>query len=353
VRAAPETLDLAADEAAHPAGEVAHLSAGTRLGLRGLDYAIPSGALRWPYFLGGLTAFFLLLLIVTGIYLAQFYNPTASGAHDSVLYIITRAPFGDWVRSLHYWATGGVVLTVTAHLLLVFVRRGYRRPRELTWWAGVAMAAVLFLFIVTGTALRSDQEGVEALAHFVAGGRVSGWLGQFFTPDFTLSVPLLPRIFSLHVSLLPLALVALTLAHFWLIRHLGIHARGERMTTFRRHALRLTGVGLLGWAAVGVLAAVVPAGLGYPGVAGVEITKPMWPVLWVYGLENLLGVRGMVVGPLALLAFLILVPLFDRRDDSDPRGAGWVDGTGAALLLALIVLWLYGTLGAAREHIGM
>ena len=322
-----------------------------RLGLRALDYEVPAEARRWTYMLGGLTAFFLVVLMITGVYLGQFYNPSPVGAHDSVLYIITRAPFGDWARSLHYWAAGGATLTVVAHLVWVFRRRAYRRPREVTWWAGVGLACLVFLLIVTGTALRYDQEGYEALAHFIAGGNLTGWFGRFFTEAFTLSTPLLARVFSLHTSLLPLMLLGLMALHFWLIRHLGIRSSGEGASLFRRHLLRLSGLGLLAFAAIGLLAVLVPEGLGYPAVPGAEVTKPFWPVLWVYGLENLLGVWGMVLGPLVLFLFLAAVPLLDRNASDVPGRRRRVSWVGLLLALVVLALWLYGALGEAQQHI--
>lgn len=324
-----------------------------RLALDALDYEIPAEANRLRYMLGGLTAFFLLVLVATGLYLAQFYNPDPLAAHDSVIYIITRAPLGDWIRSLHYWSAGAVVVTVVAHLVHVFWRRSYRPPREVTWWAGVAMAGLLFLLLVTGTALRYDQEGFEALAHFTAGGERTALLGAFFTEGFTRSTTLLSRIFSLHTSLLPLALVGLLGMHVWVIRHLGIHGDYTETATFRTHALRLVGVGLLAFAAVGTLAAVWPEGLGYPPVEGVEVTKPMWPVLWIYGLENLLGMWGMVLGPAVLFGFLAAVPLLDRGPGDRPGEHGWVGRVGALLGLAMLALWLYGIFGGSQQHLGM
>lgn len=334
-----------AGEDRRPTGAIA-----SRLGLDGLDYEIPAEAQRLPYMLGGLSAFLVVILVLSGLYLGQFYNPTPAGAHDSVLYIITRAPFGDWVRSLHYWAAGGLVVTVSAHLVWVFWRRSYRRPREVTWWAGVGMAGLVFLLIVTGAALRYDQEGYEALAHFVAGGRMTGALGSFFTEEFTLSTTLLSRIYGMHVSLLPLALVGLIALHFWLVRRLGIHSRDERRTVFRRHVRRLTGLGLLAFSVLGVLALAAPEGLGYPAVPGHEITKPFWPVLWVYGLENLLGAWGMILGPTFILLFLAAVPLLDRRDEHDPARS-WVGYAGLVLAVVVLGLWLYGALAEARPHI--
>lgn len=323
----------------------------SRLALDALDYSIPRPANRWPYMLGGLTASLIVILILTGLYLAQFYNPNPLAAHDSVLYISTRAPLGDWVRSLHYWAAGAVTITVIAHLGYVFWRRSYMRPREVTWWAGVGMAAAIFLLIVTGTALRYDQEGFEALLHFVAGGQLTGAFGRFFTDAFTPSTPLLARIYGLHAILLPLALLALMGLHFWLIRHLGIHADTGQTSVFRMHLTRLVGLSLLAFAVLGIVAVLAPEGLGYPAVAGVEITKPYWPVLWVYGLENLLGAWGMVVGPLALMVFLAAVPLLDRSQDDSPGRHGWVGWLALALGLVTLALWLYGVFGEAREHL--
>jgi ubiquinol-cytochrome c reductase cytochrome b subunit len=336
--------------APEPADESA---TGRRLALEALEYAIPREANRWTYMLGGLTAFLIVVLLLTGVYLAQFYNPTPAGAHDSVLYIIARAPFGDWIRSLHYWAAGAVTLTISAHLAYVFWRRSYKRPRELTWWAGVAMAGLVFLLIVTGTVLRYDQEGFEALAHFVSGGGLVGALGTFFTEGFTRSTSLLARIFSLHTNLLPLLLLALMGLHFWLIRHLGIHADYSETSTFRTHATRLTGVCLLVFAFLGLLSLLAPENLGYRPVAGVEVTKPLWPVLWVYGLENLLGVWGMVVGPVAVLAFLVAVPLLDRGADDRPGLRSWIGWLGALLGVIGLALWLFGAFGPGQQHLGM
>jgi len=324
-----------------------------RLALGALEYPIPEIALRPPYLLGGLTAALLVVLVLTGLYLGQFYDPDPLSAHDSMLYILTRAPLGDWVRSLHYWAAGGVTVTVTLHLAWVFWRRSYRPPREGTWWAGVGLAALLFLLLVTGTVLRWDQEGFEALAHFVAGGEMTGAPGRFFTEGFTPSTSLLSRVFSLHTSLLPILLGGLLALHFWLIRHLGIHDPGPARATFREHARRLAGVALLTFAAVGVLALAFPEGLGYPPVPGVEVTKPFWPLLWVYGLENLLGMQGMVVGPTVLLGFLLAVPLLDRRPDDRPGRHGAVGWLGAALGLVVLALWIYGAVGPKQQHLGM
>jgi ubiquinol-cytochrome c reductase cytochrome b subunit len=324
-----------------------------RLALRALEYGIPAVANRWPYWLGGLTFVSALIAIVTGLVLAQFYQPSPLGAHDSVVYIVTRVPFGDFLRNLHVWSATAMTVTLVAHLCVVFVRRSYVRPREVTWWAGVGMAGVVFFLIVTGTVLRYDQEGFEALAHLLAGAQMAGILGLPFQEDLTASTPVLARVFQWHTSLFPILLLGLAGLHFWLIRHHGIHSEDPKTAVFRTHLRRLTGAGLLLFTALGLLAVLFPEDLGYPPVAGVEVTKPFWALLWVYGLENLLGLTAMVLGPSLIVSFLIAVPLLDRGRNPSNRIRRAVSAVGLVLLIGALGLGLYAALAPAQQHLGM
>lgn len=320
-----------------------------RLALDTLEYKIPPAANRLPYMLGGLTFFGIIVLVVTGIVLDQFYNPSPVGAHDSIIYVMTRVPLGQWTRSLHYWSATFVMLSIVGHLSYVFWRRSYQRPREVTWWAGVGLALVLFGLLFTGSVLRVDQEGSEALAHAVAGGELVGAVGSFMTPDFTRSVPLLSRMHNLHVSTLPLVLFALVGLHFWLIRHQGIHDPAPKTVPFSQHLRRLTGFGLVVFALIGLVGVLAPPGLGYPGIEGTEVTKPFWPFLWIYTLENSVGLWGAIIGPLVLFGILAVVPFLDRTHEARrPRLL-------TALGLILLVFWLggiiYGYFAPTQQHI--
>lgn len=324
-----------------------------RLALHALEYGIPPVANRLPYMLGGLTFFSFVVLVVTGLVLAQFYDPSPSGAHGSVVYVMTRVPLGDFLRSLHSWAASAMAVTLVAHLTYVFYRRSYLRPREGTWWAGALMAAVLFLLVVTGTILRYDQEGFEALEHFRAGADLAGVLGAPFREDFTLSTPYLARIFGLHTSLLPIVLAALAGLHFWLIRHLGIQSDEPRTETFRRHLRRLVAAALFLLAGLALLAVIFPEELGYAPVPGAEVTKPFWPLLWVYGLENLMGLSAMVLGPTLVFGFLLLVPLADRHEAAGGVARRILTALGLVLLIGAVVLGVYAAVAPAQQHLGM
>ncbi len=325
---------------------------GRRFGWEGLRYPVAPAANRLPYMLGGLTFFGIVLLITTGLILDQFYNPSASGAHDSIVYIVTRVPLGNWIRALHYWGASIVLIGATAHLLYVFLRRSYSPPREVQWWSGVTLLIILSGLAFTGTVLKTDQEGGEALAHALAGAKLVGPMGIVLAPDFARSTSLLARLHNMHVSLLPLLLLALLGLHFWLIRQLGIHSTEPKTDIFTAHLRKLTGYGLFVVAGISLLAVVFPPGIGYPAVDGVEITKPFWPFLWIYTAENTMGMVGMLVAPAIFFAFLIALPLIDRGGDEMPR-MRWVSALAGILLVVFLGMLIYGVFAPQMQHLGM
>jgi len=331
-----------------PPGGAGSLASGVRerFALHALEYPVPARANRLDFMLGALTLAALALLAVTGIVLTQFYNPTPLGAHESLRYVITRAPVVALLRDVHVWSAAASLVLVFAHLAAVFWRRGFRQPREGLWWSGVLLFGLAF----TGTVLRADQEAVEALAHAVAGARVAGPAGAPFQPDFTPSSPLVARMYGLHVAVLPLVLTGLLALHMWLIRHLGVSAGGEARAAFRTHLRPLGGFALLLVSAVGLLALTSPASLLAPGVDGFEVTKPFWPFLWIYAAENLFGLPGMLLAPAVLFGFLALVPVADRRAG---RLASVIRVAGVVLLVLLIAAIVYAAIARVQSHLNM
>ncbi|MBK6495536.1 MAG: cytochrome b N-terminal domain-containing protein [Gemmatimonadetes bacterium] len=115
-----------------------------RLGLDGLDYLVPVRAGQFDFMLGALTLVALVLLALTGVVLTQFFNPAVNGAHDSVRYILTGSAVVALLRDVHIWSASASLTLVFSHLVAVFWRGGFRRPREGMWWSGVLLLAVLF-----------------------------------------------------------------------------------------------------------------------------------------------------------------------------------------------------------------
>jgi ubiquinol-cytochrome c reductase cytochrome b subunit len=321
-----------------------------RLALGALNYPIPARANRLDFMLGALTLAALTLLALSGIVLTQYYNPTPLGAHDSVRYVIERVPLVTWLRDVHVWSASAALVLVFAHLAAVFWRRGFRQPREGLWWSGVLLLALLFGLAFTGTVLRADQEAVEALAHAQAGAGLAGPAGALFRDDFAAPAPTLTRLYGLHVSVLPLALVALLGLHLWLIRHLGVSAAGEARQAFRTHLRPLGGFALLLVAVAAALSLAWPASLLAPGVEGFEVTKPFWPFLWIYAAENLFGMAGMLLAPAVLFGFLALVPVADRADGIAAR---LTRAAGTLLFALLVVAIVYAAVAPGQSHLDM
>src|SRR5262245_19324575 len=56
------------------------------------------------YYLGGMTLFFFIVQVTTGIMLMLYYRPSADEAYESVQFLMTRVPFGWLIRSIHSWS---------------------------------------------------------------------------------------------------------------------------------------------------------------------------------------------------------------------------------------------------------
>lgn len=325
-----------------------------RLSLHSLAYPVPEYANTIPYILGGITLFGFIILFATGIVLTQYYHPHPSEAHDSVTYIITQAPFGDFIRSIHFWTANLVVITALLHLLRIYWTGAYKKPREANWLVGVGLLALTLGFVFTGTIIKWDQEASEALSHFRGIGELLGGVGVFFSPEFALSIPLLTRLYTTHITILPFVFVALIAAHLFLVKTLKISLKptenarvgdpyppDQKMGSFAAHIRRMIGFGLILFAVAAVLSYFFPAPLGLKAVPGEEVTKPPWMFLWLYPVENILGVAGILYGGIVFFILLALVPFIDRSPwlaPSKRRGMIIAGIVTIVILAALLVL---------------
>src|SRR3989304_224751 len=89
--------------------------------------------------LGGLSFILFLVLLVSGIFLLMYYRPPTGEAYKSVVEITNLVSMGWLVRGAHFWAGNLMVITVTLHLLKVFITGAYRPPRDFNWLSGVAL----------------------------------------------------------------------------------------------------------------------------------------------------------------------------------------------------------------------
>jgi len=178
------------------------------------------------YCLGGITLTCFIVQVATGFAMTFYYRPTVTEAFASVEYIMTEVNFGWLIRSVHRWSASMMVLNMILHVCRVYLTGGFKKPRELTWVTGVALASVTVSFGVTGYSLPWDQVGYWA-CKIVTGVPdaipvVGGLLVQVLRGGVSVGQSTLTRFYSAHTFVLPVVAVVLMLTHFVMIRKQGI-----------------------------------------------------------------------------------------------------------------------------------
>ncbi|HTF57564.1 MAG TPA: cytochrome b N-terminal domain-containing protein [Planctomycetota bacterium] len=309
-----------------------------RIGLRSLIGAIRERLSRplppnsGGAVLGSMAVFFILIQVFSGALLAIYYVPSWSEAHASVVLIAKDVTFGWLVRSVHVWSAHLLVATVLLHLVRVFARGSYGKPREVTWLTGAALLGLLMGSAFTGQMLPMDDEAVKGAEVGAAYAREAG-LANLVQGGPHVGPPMLTRMFAAHVILVPIGIVLLVAAHLALVGRHRLHgaedAQGSSLEFLRRLTFALFGSAAL----LAVLAIACPAGVGpSPGGSGAPV-KPMWMFLPVYQAAK------WVSGPATLLllmgppAFLVAVPFLPRR---------LAVAAGTLILAAALVFGIWG-----------
>lgn len=297
---------------------------------------VPVHRLSVVYYFGGMTLFFFIVQVMTGILLMLYYRPSAEEAFESVEFIMITVPFGWLIRSVHSWSANLMVYFAFVHLATVFFTRGYRKPREITWITGCLLLFVALAFGFSGYLLPWNQ-----LAFFAtrvgtdipsAVPIVGEWMLRFLRGGEQVTGGTLSRFYGWHVAILPMIITVLIGAHVLLVQiqgmsvppsEVGVAKRRRPMKFFPNFALR----DLFGWTlALGVLAAAAalfPWELGEkanPFAPAFADIRPEWYFMFMF--ETLKLVPGgeifhveyeaipiMFFGLAGLL--LVLVPFLD------------------------------------------
>src|SRR6266571_2927660 len=114
-----------------------------------LDEPIPGGA-RFAYVFGSGLLFIFLSQIITGVFLALYYVPTADHAHTTIAYITKEVIAGSFLRSLHSYGSSAMVIVLLMHLTQTFLYGSYKGRRELLWVSGSLLFAMVIGMAFTG-----------------------------------------------------------------------------------------------------------------------------------------------------------------------------------------------------------
>ncbi|WP_309093984.1 cytochrome bc complex cytochrome b subunit [Streptomyces sp.] len=225
-----------------PAGKGEKLAdwADGRLGL----YALAKANMRkvfpdhWSFMLGEVTLYSFVVLILTGVYLTLFFEPSMqevvyngsytelngvlmSRAFESTLDISFDVRGGLLIRQIHHWAALVFITGMLVHMMRVFFTGAFRKPRELNWvfgWTLLMLGIITGLTgyslpddLLSGTGLRFAHGAILSIP--IVGTYVAFFLfgGEFPGDD------IISRLFPVHVLLLPGIMLGLVAAHLILV----------------------------------------------------------------------------------------------------------------------------------------
>lgn len=184
-------------------------------------------SLNWKYSLGlGLiTAIVFGSLSLTGILLMFYYVPSVERAYSYIIVLQTEVPFGQLLRNLHRWGAHLMVIVAVLHMARVFYTGAYKPPREFNWVVGVILLLLTLAASFTGYLLPWDQLAFWAItvgtsvASYAPG---AGDLLKFILlggPE--VGQESLTRFYSLHVMIVPAAILLISSLHIWRVRKDG------------------------------------------------------------------------------------------------------------------------------------
>ncbi|MEV0001717.1 cytochrome bc complex cytochrome b subunit [Micromonospora sp. NPDC050980] len=193
---------------------------------------------HWSFMLGEIALYAFVALVLTGVYLTLFFDPssadrvyhgsyapldgsTTSAAYASTVRLSWDVRAGLLIRQTHHWAALVFVAAILVHLVRIFFTGAFRRPREANWLVGVTMLTLALANGFTGYSMPDDLLsglGLRIIVSVVESiPLVGSWLvflglGGEFPSD-----AMIPRMFVSHVLLVPAVLVALVSAHLAMI----------------------------------------------------------------------------------------------------------------------------------------
>jgi ubiquinol-cytochrome c reductase cytochrome b subunit len=181
--------------------------------------------LNFLYVFGSLGLLVLVNQMITGLWLAMSYTPTAQQAFTSVEAIMRDVAFGWLLRYLHSTGASAFFLVIYLHMFRGLLYGSYQKPRELVWVFGMLIYLMLMAEAFTGYLLPWGQMsywGAQVIISLFGAIPVVGAdLAQWIRGDYLVSGITLNRFFALHVIALPMVIVALVVLHLVALHQVG------------------------------------------------------------------------------------------------------------------------------------
>ncbi|WUI02648.1 ubiquinol-cytochrome c reductase cytochrome b subunit [Spirillospora sp. NBC_00431] len=213
---------------------------------------------QWGFLLGEIAMYSFVVILLTGVYLTLFFKPSMheviyngsytklqgvkmSEAYASTLKISFDVRGGLLVRQMHHWSTLIFMAAILVHMLRNFFSGAFRKPREINWLIGIVMFILVMLNGLFGYSLPDDLlsgTGIRILEGFLLGIPLVGSYAVMFIfgSEFP-GTDIIPRLYIVHVLLIPGILAALIPLHAivltWRQTHTQYPGKGSSNTTVR------------------------------------------------------------------------------------------------------------------------
>lgn len=206
---------------------------------------------HWSFMLGEIALYSFIVLLLTGVYLTLFFDPSItkviysgaylplngvemSRAYETALNISFEVRGGLFMRQMHHWAALLFVVSMLVHMLRIFFTGAFRRPREANWVIGVVLLILGMAEGFMGYSLPDDLlsgVGLRIMSAIIIGLPIIGtWLHwMIFGGDFPSEI-MLDRFYIAHVLIIPgiiLGLIAAHLALVWYQKHTQFPGAGR------------------------------------------------------------------------------------------------------------------------------
>jgi ubiquinol-cytochrome c reductase cytochrome b subunit len=195
---------------------------------------------HWSFLVGEIALYSFLVCLLTGIFLTIWFKPsmgeveyqgsyqllrglTVSEAYASTLHLSFDIRGGLLMRQMHPWAAMLFLAAMLTHCLRVFFTGAFRKPRELTWLLGVALLLLGMVEGFAGYSLPDDLlsgTGLRFVDGLIRAIPVIGTWAEFFV--FGGEYPgdlIIPRLYMVHILLIPGLILGLTGVHLALVWH--------------------------------------------------------------------------------------------------------------------------------------
>src|ERR1700691_328392 len=301
-----------------------------------LDEPVPGGA-RFAYIFGSGLLFIFLSQVITGVFLALYYVPSADHAHTTVAYITKVVTAGAFLRSLHSYGASAMVIVLLLHLSQTYIYGAYKGRREILWLSGCLLFGLVMAMAFTGYLLPWDQRayfatavGTNAISEVPVIGESIKRLMRGGTEMGTLTIS---RFFVAHVFFIPACIFALVASHIFLFRKAGAagaveedpyHPKEEVELFYPRQVLMDLSLTALLIAGLGLLCFFVPMQLGPPAnpADAQYVPRPEWYYLpifqWLKYWHGSASIVGVLVIPTLLVLAVVALPFLDRSVERRP-----------------------------------